>query len=1839
MTSQSLSKHLPLSALEFLILLSLIYLTYGMSNRITSQSTAIFIRNHGNQSFLVNGDDIQMGKLLMMSPFCSYAVNFHTYGNLCIYKLEFEDMKNASLSATWCTMTQNLDSGDIFMQDDGNFRAYTRHGKAYWGTGAISMGNGNDIYPKAGYYVTLQNDGNLAIYPNNGTTPIWSCSSHDSYDYLNGYTLTSRCPLDGSIASSQCGSILNIFSTPAKDVPLPYKLTSLLSSSPSSSSFSSSSSTLRKTLSTVVYKRRLQQTTSPPTPSQPTCGALDNTNSSTSSSSMPLLIWPLSLDGPFQGVGSLLFSTGRGLELNKQQFNYNWWNRGLTFEAWVKYLSFANASVPLTGQLASFGLMQTQGNVNYWSFGPNDMGQLSFNYWSGVPNSITAPSRVLNVNLNTWTHICLQISSSNIIYMFVSGRLVFSYQLSVPFRLGTERIFSIGQYNSNIGPVFLSSEVRLVYGSNIYPLTGFSPPTTPLKDPTKQLLASSALNSIVLQLQIPSNRIPTFNIINSNFYTPLTDFARAILEREKYHYTVPLFWLGRNIIIVSDRDTAWGGGSIPAGMLYYVAGQGATRFFPLSQIITVAPGMDYTYDFWARSRPGHPTNILCMEFDSILLGTYVLTNSWVRFTGTWRPQVTALTTGTFSIFMDDKSCSGDCTWQLAALNVQSVCYRAPSSPSSFPTHQPSFASVPNAKTFQGIPWISKVVVSGSTVVVGSGFTNCLAFIYYGCSSPASPTCNDANRVTLRGPPGSQYASSLSMSRSTLVIGDRDYRRVFLYYGCTSKASTTCNDNNAVILNGRVGFGNNVFIFGTTLFVARDNYLINTVSIYYGCTSRSPMCKSAGIDRLTDQLGFDMLLAARGSTLVVGTVFRRSVYIYYDCISNSSAACTDANRVKLASSIVTNFGSGVSIDGSTVAVASTSGIIFLYYGCTSNTSTTCTSNNAYILRAYNEPMQGLDMSFSRGTLVIGSYLSNATYIYYGCTSASSLTCNNALRVAIAQPNNMMGYSNFIDGGTLAIASNTFNALNNVVYLYFRVPMFLLAPTFAPTRSPTRFPTQRPTLAPTLCPSTVPTIHPSAHPTLCPSGTPSMSPSVSPSVSPSLSPTWHPTQSPTSCPTCIPSCKPTVLPSPSPSKTPTMIPTAAPTHCPSKIPTLSPSHIPTMQPSLPPTPVPSPAPTISPSMSPTQSPSIHPTVRPTSSPSALPSLSPTHNPSLVPSISPSLSPSMTPSHFPTTSPSTVPSIEPTRLPTICPSQHPTNSPSHLPTVYPSTNPTMAPSCNPTAQPTLHPSHIPTARPSTSPTLNPTYAPSNAPTNVPTVVPTVAPTVTPTESPTHMPTAMPTHLPSQVPTISPTILPTKSPSDLPTLTPTLTPTLLPTTIPSHLPTTSPTEIPSHLPSCIPTQVPTLKPTHSPSSTPTTSPSCSPSSLPSYDPTIHPTNTPSINPTHIPSLVPTHNPSETPSNIPTTLPSIHPSNRPTDHPSIEPTAYPTHIPSTRPSMHPSAVPSEKPTKIPTVEPSPHPSVLPSCKPSVKPTYVPTKLPSHFPSVMPTAHPSYKPTPLPSTHPTTLPSVPPSPLPTSLPSTPPSIPPDIPTLSPTLQILTQPTLVPTSPPSSIIDASLTNSKDSWNYGVQVFQVFSDCDYDTAVLNQIILQNAIMQTVYTIIVNIRDFQYQGIYPGSNFIMNGKNTTSKTLVEKQGLTSAEIHEIHEIQKMMTTMEDRLQTEGRNVMDIDKSLQDTNVRSSNIVPSIVVKYTFAIPSLAWYSGITESLRNSALNTRLFDTTLVQLINQFNYTTTSSSSSSSSSSMNGLKSKQFTTKEIYFSTPFRLTVMQPTAKPTGK
>ena len=172
---------------------------------------------------------------------------------------------------------------------------------------------------------------------------------------------------------------------------------------------------------------------------------------------------------------------GNYFSANPSAFYFNWWTTKFTCELWVNYQSFTNTSImnasPVYNVPSLIGMMNATNGTNYWSFGANTDGTISFYYWTGTQQTVTTTDKI---SLNTWYHIAVTFDLSSI-RILINGLVSKSVALT-----GTPQIGNSGTVNLTIGQANTSyysnayiSNVRIINGSALYTGT-FAVSTVPL---------------------------------------------------------------------------------------------------------------------------------------------------------------------------------------------------------------------------------------------------------------------------------------------------------------------------------------------------------------------------------------------------------------------------------------------------------------------------------------------------------------------------------------------------------------------------------------------------------------------------------------------------------------------------------------------------------------------------------------------------------------------------------------------------------------------------------------------------------------------------------------------------------------------------------------------------------------------------------------------------------------------------------------------------------------------------------------------------------------------------------------------------------------------------------------------------------------------------------------------------------------------------------------------------------------------------------------------------------------------------------------------------------------
>ena len=174
-------------------------------------------------------------------------------------------------------------------------------------------------------------------------------------------------------------------------------------------------------------------------------------------------------------VGNYVSATATGL--NGTQWN----TTGMTVEAWVNYPTFTGAGA-VSGSVSQpylVGQFQPAGATNYWGFGSNTLGYVTFFYWNGASQNITSS---VPLSTNTWNHIafsCLPGGATANVY--VNGTQVATTSISGTPVVSSSIPLTLGQFNSfspNLNCYV--ADVRITTGAALYTGSSFTVPSAPL---------------------------------------------------------------------------------------------------------------------------------------------------------------------------------------------------------------------------------------------------------------------------------------------------------------------------------------------------------------------------------------------------------------------------------------------------------------------------------------------------------------------------------------------------------------------------------------------------------------------------------------------------------------------------------------------------------------------------------------------------------------------------------------------------------------------------------------------------------------------------------------------------------------------------------------------------------------------------------------------------------------------------------------------------------------------------------------------------------------------------------------------------------------------------------------------------------------------------------------------------------------------------------------------------------------------------------------------------------------------------------------------------------------
>lgn len=153
-----------------------------------------------------------------------------------------------------------------------------------------------------------------------------------------------------------------------------------------------------------------------------------------------------------------------------------------TIEMWVNFSAF-----PAAGSFANF--CNQQGDFRFFMYFDK-----TISGWQGASTKWTTAA-VTSIVLNTWYHICIMRSDSTTCNIYVNG-------VQQPKTLNTTTVVTytqtgmlVGGETGNYRLSGLITNYRMVVGTAVYPVAGFTVPTSPLTNITNTqllLLASDA---------------------------------------------------------------------------------------------------------------------------------------------------------------------------------------------------------------------------------------------------------------------------------------------------------------------------------------------------------------------------------------------------------------------------------------------------------------------------------------------------------------------------------------------------------------------------------------------------------------------------------------------------------------------------------------------------------------------------------------------------------------------------------------------------------------------------------------------------------------------------------------------------------------------------------------------------------------------------------------------------------------------------------------------------------------------------------------------------------------------------------------------------------------------------------------------------------------------------------------------------------------------------------------------------------------------------------------------------------------------------------------------------
>jgi hypothetical protein len=201
--------------------------------------------------------------------------------------------------------------------------------------------------------------------------------------------------------------------------------------------------------------------------------------------------------------------------------NFDWYTGGVDFtiECWFFANSLTGTSYVDAGSTKStlVGNRSATASTDYWSFGPNAGGTVTFYYFNGAGVAVNSTS---TITANTWNHIAMTKTSSGIT-IFVNGVAQTTTAISGTPQSSASFPITIGQGNNTSYNGYVSN-LRIVRGTAIYS-GNFTVPTAPLTAVTNTTLLTCQSN----RFRDASTNNLTLTVTGNTSVTDFSPFAPA----------------------------------------------------------------------------------------------------------------------------------------------------------------------------------------------------------------------------------------------------------------------------------------------------------------------------------------------------------------------------------------------------------------------------------------------------------------------------------------------------------------------------------------------------------------------------------------------------------------------------------------------------------------------------------------------------------------------------------------------------------------------------------------------------------------------------------------------------------------------------------------------------------------------------------------------------------------------------------------------------------------------------------------------------------------------------------------------------------------------------------------------------------------------------------------------------------------------------------------------------------------------------------------------------------------------------------------------------------------